>query len=114
MDDSDELQQKLNDIGTRYLQRTLGELVKLRELLAAVRGGAAGAKDQIQQMAHKIRGSGSMFGFDAVSERARELELLAHDASTVTSGNDFVQQLESRMSALEEQVRSAARQRGIQ
>lgn len=119
MDDQDGLQQKIADIGNRYLRRTLGELEKLRELVAAVHGGDAGARLKIQHMAHKIQGSGSMFGFDDVSERARDLEQLAMEWSEQSGGqalpdDQLLEQLEARTSALEEQVRSAARQRGIE
>ena len=75
MDERDELQQKISDIGGRYIQRTAGELAGLRELIAKVRTGNTAAVKDIEQLAHKIYGSGSMFGFEAVSEQARELEL---------------------------------------
>ena len=70
---------KIADIAGRYIQRTAGELAGLRELIAKVRAGNTAAVKEIEQLAHKIYGSGSMFGFEAVSEQARELEIAAKD-----------------------------------
>jgi len=110
MDERDELQQKIADIAGRYIQRTAGELGGLRELIAKVRAGNAGAAKEVEQLAHKIYGSGSMFGFEAVSEQARELELVAKD----TADPQMVERLQVRADALEEQVQAAIRARGAQ
>jgi HPt (histidine-containing phosphotransfer) domain-containing protein len=110
MDERDELQQKIADIGGRYIQRTAGELGGLRELIAKVRAGNTAAAKEVEQLAHKIYGSGSMFGFEAVSEQARELELVAKD----TADPQMVERLQVRADALEEQVQAAVRARGAQ
>jgi HPt (histidine-containing phosphotransfer) domain-containing protein len=110
MDESDELQQRIADIAGRYIQRTAGELGGLRELIAKVRAGNTAAAKEIEQLAHKIYGSGSMFGFEAVSEQARELELVAKD----TADPQMVERLQVRADALEEQVQAAIRARGAQ
>jgi HPt (histidine-containing phosphotransfer) domain-containing protein len=110
MDERDQLQQKIADIAGRYIQRTAGELGGLRELIAKVRAGNTAAAKEIEQLAHKIYGSGSMFGFEAVSEQARELELVAKD----TADPQIVDRLQVRADALEEQVQAAIRARGMQ
>jgi HPt (histidine-containing phosphotransfer) domain-containing protein len=110
MDERDQLQQKIADIAGRYIQRTAGELGGLRELIAKVRAGNTAAAKEIEQLAHKIYGSGSMFGFEAVSEQARELELVAKD----TADPQIVDRLQVRADALEEQVQAAIRARGVQ
>ena len=110
MDERDGLQQKIADIAGRYIQRTAGELARLRELIAKVRAGNGAAVKEIEQLAHKIYGSGSMFGFEAVSEQARELELVAKD----TADPQIVDRLQVRADALEEQVQAAIRARGMQ
>src|SRR5262245_51158022 len=102
MDERDELQQKIADIAGRYIQRTAGELDGLRELIAQVRAGNTAAAKEIEQLAHKIYGSGSMFGFEAVSEQARELELVAKD----TADPHMVDKLQVRADALEVQVQA--------
>ena len=72
-------------------------------------GNTAAAKE-VEQLAHKIYGSGSMFGFDAVSEQAHELELIARD----TSDPQMADKLQVRADALEAQVQAALRARGVQ
>ena len=51
-----------------------------------------------------------MFGFEAVSEQARELELVAKD----TADPHMVDKLQVRADALEVQVQAALRARGVQ
>ena len=110
MDERDELQQKIADIAGRYIQRTAGELGGLRELIVKVQAGNTAAAKEIELLAHKIYGSGSMFGFEAVSEQARELELIAKD----TSDPQMADKLQVRADALEAQVQAALRARGVQ
>lgn len=110
MDERDELQQKIADIAGRYIQRTAGELTGLRELIAKVRAGDTAALKDIEQLAHKIYGSGSMFGFEAVSEQARELEIAAKD----TTDPQMIDRLQKYADALEAQVQAALRARGVQ
>ena len=110
MDERDELQQKIADIAGRYIQRTAGELTGLRDLIAKVRAGNSAALKEIEQLAHKIYGSGSMFGFEAVSEQARELELAARD----TADPRMIDKLQAHADALEGQVQAALRARGAQ
>ncbi len=110
MAERDELQQKISDIGGRYIQRTAGELAGLRELIARVRTGDTAAAKDIEQLAHKIYGSGSMFGFEGVSEQARELEL----AAKAPIDEQKIQKLQRYADALEAQVQAALRTRGAQ
>jgi HPt (histidine-containing phosphotransfer) domain-containing protein len=110
MDERDELQQKIADIANRYIQRTAGELAGLHELLDQVRGGNTAAVKDIEHLAHKIYGSGSMFGFEAVSEQARSLEITAKDLADP----QLLVNLERYAVALEQQVQAAVRARGIQ
>lgn len=106
----DELQQKIADIGVRYIQRTAGELVGLREMIEKVRAGNAAAAKDIEHLAHKIYGSGAMFGFEAVSEKARALELVAKDVTDPA----LIDKLHQHADALEQQVQDALRARGLQ
>src|SRR4030095_762730 len=96
------------DIAGRYIQRTAGELGGLRELIAKVRAGNNAAAKEVEQLAHKIYGSGSMFGFEAVSEQARELELAAREAVDP----QMVDRLQTLADALEARVQAALRARG--
>jgi HPt (histidine-containing phosphotransfer) domain-containing protein len=105
----DELQQKIADIAGRYIQRTAGELAGLRDLIGKVRTGNAAALKDIEQLAHRIYGSGSMFGFEAVSEQARALEIAAKE----TTNPGIVDKLQQHADRLEQQVQAALRARGL-
>lgn len=111
MNERDKMQQQMAEIGARFIKRTLGELDQLRELLERARTGSAESVKEIERVSHKIAGSGAMFGFDAVSERAQELEIFAEG-----SPNEPVslQRLSEHIAALDAEVRSAARARGVE
>jgi HPt (histidine-containing phosphotransfer) domain-containing protein len=109
MDERDELQQKIADIAGRYIQRTASEIGGLRDLIARVRAGDSAATKEVEQLAHKIYGSGSMFGFEAVSDQARALELAAKDVTDPST----VDKLQQHADGLERQVQAALRARGL-
>jgi HPt (histidine-containing phosphotransfer) domain-containing protein len=111
MRDDEKLQQQIADIGTRYLRRTLGELTQLRECLLSVRAQSPDALKQLERMAHKIHGSGAMFGFDAVSERANDIEQLAASGQGDAATLDRLDEL---LRALTEEVVKEARARGVE
>jgi len=77
MSEQDKLQEQMAKIGDRYLGRTLSELDQLHELAALALSGSPGQARELEQMAHKIHGSGAMFGFDLLSEHAGEIERIA-------------------------------------
>ncbi|HKU15039.1 MAG TPA: Hpt domain-containing protein [Steroidobacteraceae bacterium] len=106
----DELQQKIADISRRYIQRTAGEIGGLRELIAKARSGNTSALKDIEHLAHKIYGSGAMFGFEPVSEQARELELAARDVTDP----QMLDKVAAHADALEQRVRAALDARGPQ
>jgi HPt (histidine-containing phosphotransfer) domain-containing protein len=99
----DELQQKITDISRRYIQRTAGEIDGLRELIAKARTGNTAALKDIEHLAHKIYGSGAMFGFEPVSEQARELELAARDVTDP----QMLDKVQAHADVLEQRVRAA-------
>ena len=109
MQDDEKLRQQIADIAVRYIKRTQGELSQLREALAAIRAGDAGAQKQLERLAHKIHGSGAMFGFDAISERAQEIEQLAGSGQ---SDKQTLSKIECSLSGLEAEVAIVGKQQG--
>lgn len=109
MDEHDELQQKIAEIASRYIRRTAGELAGLRELIEKLRAGNTSAAKEIEHLAHKIYGSGSMFGFEAVSEQARVLEVAAKE----TADPQLLDKLTACAAGLEQQVQVAVRSRDV-
>ncbi|HSY07635.1 MAG TPA: response regulator [Steroidobacteraceae bacterium] len=70
------LQREVTQLGRRFLERTRGEAITLHSLVEHAHNGDPLVIDQIEHLAHKIRGSGSMFGYAAVSACAGDLECL--------------------------------------
>jgi HPt (histidine-containing phosphotransfer) domain-containing protein len=111
MDERDQLNHKMAEIGGRFIKRTLGELDQLKQLLERARGGSAESVKDIERVSHKIAGSGAMFGFDAMSERAQQVEIFAEGGPTDAQALDRLAEL---VAALDAEVRSAARARGVE
>ena len=121
MSDEERLRQQMASIGVRYLGRTLGELQRMRELLQAALNGTPALFKDLEHLAHKIHGSGAMFGFDALSDRAGEIEHIAGflakgegpDEYKSMSESDLHQRLREGVAQLTESTHKAARERGI-
>ena len=112
MADSPSMLSQLRDIGDRYLRRTLREADQLQELAHRGIGGDPDSVKQTEQLAHKIHGSGAMFGFNTVSECAGEIErLVAQRAADLAP---VAEELTALVTRLLQAVRSAASERGIE
>jgi HPt (histidine-containing phosphotransfer) domain-containing protein len=77
VNEQEKLQQQMAQIGSRYIARTFGELQRMQELLQQALGGSLAMMKDLEHLAHKIHGSGAMFGFDRVSDQAGEIEHIA-------------------------------------
>jgi HPt (histidine-containing phosphotransfer) domain-containing protein len=119
--DEERLRQQMASIGARYLTRTLGELTRISELLAQVESGSNTALKELQHAAHKIHGSGAMFGFHEVSERARAIE---HITSHLASGegpehlraldqDELRRRLAASVAQLDQTTRTTAQNMGL-
>lgn len=97
------------DISSRFLTRTLGEVEHARVLLTQYLESPKDNLSGLHKLAHKIRDSGALFGFDALSRCAHSVENLA--AGPVRT--DLAGQLETALRALEIQVGADARARAI-
>jgi HPt (histidine-containing phosphotransfer) domain-containing protein len=103
---------QLHDIGDRYLRRTLREAEQLQELVSKGIGGDSDCAKQTEQLAHKIHGSGAMFGFNDVSERAGQIERLVSERAADLAS--VARELTALVMQLQQAVRSAAAARGIE
>jgi CheY-like chemotaxis protein len=77
--DKANLQLHVTQLADKFLQRTRDETVILHTLAEHAQDGGPVVMDQIERLAHKIHGSGSMFGYAAVSVCAGHLESLAEE-----------------------------------
>ena len=99
-DGEEQLREQVKVLGEKFLIRTEGQIITLREQLRRVRAGDRPALVVIQELTHKIHGSGAMFGFADLSDRAGEIERLVVAGDT---GNDTL----DRMDTLIEQLDAA-------
>jgi chemotaxis protein histidine kinase CheA len=91
MDRSDataHVRQQVSELGEKFLRRTQTEAVVLRGLVERIQAGDASVLPELGRMAHKIHGSGAMFGFPAISECACEIERFAEHLMATDRGDD--------------------------
>ncbi len=91
-----QLRDQVKVLSAKFLVRTEGQIVQLREQLQQLRLGNRAALQSIQEVAHKIHGSGAMFGFATLSEHGGAIERL----STPDSPPGIEDQLNSLIDAL--------------
>jgi HPt (histidine-containing phosphotransfer) domain-containing protein len=108
-----QLRAEVSVLGGKFLQRTRGEVAILRELVEGSSRGDSSALARLQELAHKIHGSGAMFGFEAISKYGEEIEHLgeqiaATGISPAAPADPVVlQQLRRRIEQLSQAVETA-------
>jgi HPt (histidine-containing phosphotransfer) domain-containing protein len=84
-----ELREQVKVLGEKFLLRTADQITTLRAHVARLRAGDEDVLVAMQELAHKIHGSGAMFGFAALSDRAGEIEhLIAAEPAAVGATAD--------------------------
>lgn len=78
---------RMGELAVKFTERTRGELVVLRERLAAFGAGDAAALGDIRNLAHRICGTGATLGFEALAEQAYRIEKMAVELSTAGAPN---------------------------
>jgi HPt (histidine-containing phosphotransfer) domain-containing protein len=68
---------RMLELKQKFVERSQGEMVTLRDSLTAFQAGDAAALGVIEQLAHRMSGTGATLGLDALSERAQQVERLA-------------------------------------
>jgi len=107
--DQEQLRSKLSEIGGRYIHRTLAEIEQLKAFSESAASGSKDALKELGTLAHRIRGSGAMFGFHAISKSAEAIELLANRESLSDAD---VSTMRALVEELTEEVKRAAKERG--
>jgi HPt (histidine-containing phosphotransfer) domain-containing protein len=78
-----DMQRKMAVIGARYLARTTAELGDLQRMVTELPTGGNATLKEIEILAHRIRGSGAVFGFAQLSDIAGVIEMLAVDSALI-------------------------------
>jgi HPt (histidine-containing phosphotransfer) domain-containing protein len=104
-----ELREQVKILGEKFLLRTADQIITLREHIARFRSGDRDALAGMQELAHKIHGSGAMFGFAALSDRAGEIERLIAADTTGAERTDpaSTQATSDRLGALVDELATA-------
>ncbi len=115
MDDVEPFQQKMLEIGDRYLRRTAMELGRLRESMHALKVGEHHRLREVVQIAHKVHGSGAMFGFHEVSDAAGALEHLAEPylERAPVDWSELIELCELLTQQLDDELHRACARRGV-
>jgi HPt (histidine-containing phosphotransfer) domain-containing protein len=71
----------LSSLTASFLQRTSGDVGRLCEMIERASKGDASALNEVQRLAHSIRGAAAMFGFPALSATAGKIESLIDEAA---------------------------------
>jgi len=95
----EKLNARLAELAVRYLRRTADETIDMRNAATRLQGGETMAVHEIERAAHRIRGSGGMFGFNAVSDVASRIELAAADGSGAPELLALIDELEKQVQA---------------
>ena len=111
-----QLREQVAALGAKFLQRTQDQTSALRELLVGLSNGDESVLLRMQELSHKIHGSGAMFGFEEVSRIAGEIEQLCYDrreageaAASVQGTADLVQRLNHSIEELAHATQNAQR-----
>ena len=81
MNNDTDMRRKMAEIGVRYLARTITEIVDLQRMVTQLASGGNATLKEIEVLAHRIRGSGAVFGFAKLSDAAGVIEMLAVDSA---------------------------------
>ena len=112
-----QLREQVSALGEKFLLRTRDETSLLRELAARLCQGDVSALTRVQEVAHKIHGSGAVFGFSTISECGAEIERLGEQlaapraAPAAALDRDALQSLAQRIEQLAHAVDAAAGRR---
>jgi HPt (histidine-containing phosphotransfer) domain-containing protein len=79
-DEQAQIRERMQQLGVKFARRTQGELVSMRALVEQARQGNADAVRSLEQLAHKIHGTGATFGLTGISGSAAEIERMASQA----------------------------------
>ena len=108
-----QLREQVAALGVKFLQRTQDQTTALREMLGSLSNGDESVLPRMQELSHKIHGSGAMFGFEEVSRCAGEIEQLCYDrrqageAAIAQGTADLVQRLNCSIEELARATQSA-------
>jgi HPt (histidine-containing phosphotransfer) domain-containing protein len=113
-----ELSEQVKVLGEKFLQRTAGQILVFQEQLARLAAGDCSVLTPITEVAHKIHGSGAVFGFATLSECAGRLEELSirmtgeSRSAEAATCLEWSEQLKRELAQLSEELHAAVMSAG--
>lgn len=102
------LTSKLAELAQRYLHRTADEVTTIRATAARYAEGNGAVLHDIERAAHRIRGSGGMFGFDAISAAAGEIEIAVANGVSAAQLAELIRLLDEQVQIALQAARDGA------
>ena len=101
---------RMAELAARFIDRSMGDLRKMRDDLAKLHAGDASALTEIRHLAHRMAGTGATLGFAALGECAAKTEAII-DALPADAPPDArtIARLAADIVALESQLANDAR-----
>ena len=103
------LQQRIAEIGARFLARTRQDVDEMDQLVLHLRAGAPGAPVALKQLAHRLNGAAAALGFPALSTHAGHVEGFAATAAAGPVLTETARAIELEIAALRETLKSLQR-----
>jgi HPt (histidine-containing phosphotransfer) domain-containing protein len=99
------MREKIAVLAERFLQRCAGDMATGRELLDKLKSGNSGAFKDMEQLAHRIVGTGSSLGFHSLSTRAATVERFAEaQPADATPGPEAIARLGEYLAQLASEI----------
>ena len=113
MSNEETMRSKMAEIGARYLARTVSEIADLEMMVARLPASGKVALKEIEVLAHRIRGSGAVFGYAKLSDAAGEIEMLAVSsaATELANATDLMAQFTAHIQTLSAETQRATTQK---
>lgn len=105
------LESQLQQIGNRFLERLLPEFPAMAAKLVACQAGNEQDLADVEMFAHRIQGSGAVFGFTALSEQARILEEQLQAMKAAGSPSAALPAITERIALLQDEARAVLAKR---
>jgi len=104
---------RMAELAAKFIERSCGEVVMMREGLAKAAGGDMNALGEVHQLAHRMAGTGATLGFEQLGERAARLEYLVEiPAPGAVPDKSTLAQINAALDAVEAQLQSDAQAGG--
>jgi HPt (histidine-containing phosphotransfer) domain-containing protein len=110
-----QMRQQVRTLAERFLRRTTDQVAAFREQLSRLSQGDTSVLQAVQDVAHKIHGSGAVFGFPQLSDCAEVLERTSAAMVKATAGGgpskhvEYTEQLSVLVEKLARAVESESR-----